>query len=229
MIRQNLAPLEVTGKATPFYEMSANVLYAMSQEAHKEYVVPARQDRLRSLLVQYRDDILAHLPPPSVVGRFASDGHVSMPIHYCFPPIKTTEYFNGQVFSVPLHTPDLTHFSGFKGIEEELVNPTDHSINGIPRVSLIQGFRQFGQKIPNPWTLPDGKTVVDLLNEWASGTDNICFRTLFVSKQWYDGRLVTVNRLEIHMVWDLVGWTQQHGIRPRPQRLQVRIVKPTTE
>jgi hypothetical protein len=220
---------------------SATALRTKSREARTERGAARdaeskeKQDHLRSLIDQYCNAIIAQLPSTDKVDELANKGHTSIRVHFCHPPMKIDEVIDGEICAVPVYPSELTHFAGFKGTEKEAAEPTDHSEKAVPRVALIQGFRPKDktgrQMLPDPKTLPGGQTVVDLLNKWAISQadgkpeDAFSFRTLFRGKERRDGRLQTINRMEIHMIWDIAAWDNwsnqsEHRRKTRVQHSQ---------
>jgi hypothetical protein len=163
------------------------------------------------LIKQYVELIKDQLPTPSEVTYLAENGHSSTLVHHCHPPSKRLEMVDGDNVFVSIHKPEETHFAGYEGKDAEAANATNHGINGLLRVSLLQGFRRPKDGKPDPRTLPGGMTVVDELNKWALGlvenpADAFCFRVIFRGKEKREGSSVRVNRLEVHMVWDIGTW-----------------------
>jgi hypothetical protein len=160
-----------------------------------------RRERLVKLLTDYRDLILSQLPSTDRVQQAANRGHSWMTVHYAHPPSKQ-------------YPAELTHFSGCG---------QDPRSGGIPQVSMIQGFRPHGPgAVPDPRSLPDGQTVVDHLNAWAlskveNPKDAVAFRTFFRRAERRGGRWNIVNKVEIHMIWDLPKW-EAHCAQLEQQR-----------
>ena len=117
------------------------------------------------------------------------------------------------MFKYPAHE---THFAGYDPDEE-----TDHSSDGIPLVSLLQGFllkTGAGRPKPCPSTLPDGKTLSMHLDahflEDADGDRDAALvtRTIWNPK---------LKQCEVHLIWDLAGWDKwQRGIAERREKFQ---------
>lgn len=208
-------------KTTTVTTLSAAALRSASRAAREDKddaraaKHAARNDRIRNLLIQLREYIIDILPPPDAVNALAAEGKSWTPVFRCHPPKNTIENINGETCKVPLYPPEKTHFAGYKpGVE------TDHSQDGVPLISLLQGFLDPNTKKANPATLPDARTTIDLLNEWAlrlvdSPEEAMCFRTSFNPK---------THELIIYLIWDINAWDDHLAARSaeRQKRFEER-------
>lgn len=182
-------------------------------EAERDAQRKEAEAKTQSLMGQYIRFIISQLPTPEQIDLLAEKGCDSTLVHWAHPPSKVNQTIDGQVERVPRYPAEETHFAGFKGLDKEQANPTDHYTNGVPRVGLIQGFRNPATKKADPKTLPGGKTVVQLLNEWMlaqfdNPKDSMCFRTVWNGKH---------SRVEIHLVWDEEQWDRRQQRRQEQQ------------
>lgn len=146
--------------------------------------------------VQHHLDIL---PENDQLGRLAEKGFSSTMITYARTPKK--DMVDGeQVWTYPASE---THFSP----------DGNHEANGMPRISLYQGFKKSQGGPPDPSTLPDGKTLEVLLDEalleQAGGDKDEALRA---AGTWNSKE----RRYEVHLIWDFEGWTSwQTSLRER--------------
>jgi len=190
----------------PAFAKSSTRTFLTKKQMHERKV--ANDVRMRKLLIQYRNQIIAELPPKSSIEDLACKGEMSTCVHVTYPPMKTEGLVDGVEAKVPVHESDVTHFGGWKGVEAEKADPTDHSEKAVRRVGLLQGFPSEHSK-HDPSTLPGGQTVIDLLNEWCLGLvkdpkDAMFFQTVFRAYE----RGEKVCRLEVHLIWDADRWDE---------------------
>jgi hypothetical protein len=162
-----------------------------------------RDDRLNVIMKEHVSWIKTLIPSPSELRKLAGQpgGRSSVIITQASPP-----RYRGVA-----SPPETTYFTGFDG--KDLKNPS----GGEPILKLWLGARKSVDGVPvnDPSSLPNGKTVVDLLNEEYADKGHV-FCPVWASP----------TRVELHMVWDEDGWKNwlhHRAERSRKQTQQARL------
>ena len=166
------------------------------------------QAKVRALINQLADRIMDNLPTQEQLEGLAQSGKSGVCIEAAKPPMKKrTTLPSGEEVQEFVNQAWETHFAGYKKGEPEV----DHSNGGVPLMALFQGFLKTvpGSKPQaDPSTLPDGKTVIDIVQErllaQAGGNpdESLLARGIWNAK---------LKQRELHLVWDIKGWDAWQG------------------
>jgi hypothetical protein len=179
-----------------------------SRETESSALKSGKDENVRRLMKQFLNRHLDGLLTPEQMEERAGKGQSSGVIAFGKPPRKEKEVVDGEEEWVYSYPASETHFAGYDKDKEE----TDHSVGGVPIMSLYQGFvdTRNGSKggersrpMPDPKSLPDGLTLLDHLNVWFLDQAGGNIEDALTARGVWNGK---EQRFEVHQVWDQPGW-----------------------
>jgi hypothetical protein len=166
-----------------------------------------KDKHVRGLMKQFLNRHLDGLLTPEQMEESAGKGQSSGVIAFGKPPRKEKEVVDGEEEWVYSYPASETHFAGYDKDKE-----TDHSVGGVPIMSLYQGFVDTrkgdrggarSRPMPDPKSLPDGLTLLDHLNVWFLDQAGGNIEDALTARGVWNGK---AQRFEVHQVWDQPGW-----------------------